>query len=85
MDSQQIKVVRRDMRLDGVQYQLTALKIDGHDYQGSWHCPKCSVGGTSKLTYSRPEGAIEWACNCASVHERTVHGHEPEKGCDNAH
>ncbi len=73
MDSQQIPVIRRNMRLDGVTYDLLAVSVGGGDYQASWRCPKCQVGGTSKLYYSRSSGALDWAQQCAQEHERLVH------------
>jgi hypothetical protein len=74
MESKQHSVVRRHMKLDGVQYELLAISVDEDEYQATWRCPKCNVGGASKLTYTRPEAAIEWARNCAAVHEVEVHG-----------
>lgn len=73
MDSQQISVARRNLRLDGVQYELAALQVNGGDYQATWHCPKCQVGGASNLTYARPNAALDWAQNCAAIHELEVH------------
>lgn len=73
MDSMQVEVVRRHVRLDGVQYELTALREAGGDYRATWHCPKCQVGGASLLAYPRPNAALDWAQNCAASHERQVH------------
>ena len=72
MDSMQVPVVRRNMRLDGVKYELTALFVDG-DYQATWLCPKCKVGDSSRLKYSSSVAALAWAENCATDHEREFH------------
>ena len=75
MDSQQISVARRNLRLDGVQYELAALQVNGGDYQATWHCSKCKVGGTSALTYPRSNAALDWAQNCAVMHELQFHAY----------
>lgn len=73
MDSMQAEVVRRNIRLDGVQYELTAIRVEEGDYQATWHCPKCSVGGVSLLTYPGSVSALDWAERCAAAHEETAH------------
>jgi hypothetical protein len=73
MDSQQIPIVRRNLRLDGVQYHLTAVMVDGGDYEASWYCPECRVGDNSKLNYPHSAAALDWAQNCAAIHEQLVH------------
>jgi hypothetical protein len=73
MDSQRIPIVRRNLRLDGVQYDLTAVMVDGGDYEASWYCPHCQVGENSKVNYPRSSAALDWAQNCAAVHEQLVH------------
>lgn len=74
MDSMQIEVVRRNVRLDGVQYELTAIRDEGGDYRATWRCPHCNVGGASSLAYPRPVAALDWAQRCAGVHEMQRHG-----------
>ena len=75
MDTMQIEVVRRNIRLIGVQYELTAICDAGGDYQATWRCPVCNVGGASALSYPRPTGALDWAENCALRHNLEMHAH----------
>jgi hypothetical protein len=72
MDSMRVSVARRNVRLDGVKYELTAICINGN-YQATWRCPKCNVGGSSATTFPRPTGALDWAEGCARVHEQEAH------------
>ena len=74
MDSMQIEVVRRNVRLGEVQYELTAIRDEGGDYRATWRCPNCNVGGASSLAYPRPVAALDWAQRCAAVHEGQRHG-----------
>lgn len=74
MDSMQIEVVRRNVRLDGVQYELTAIRDEGGDYRATWRCPDCNIGGASSLAYPRPVAALDWAQRCATIHETQQHG-----------
>lgn len=73
MDSMQVSVVRRNLRLDGIRYELTALCVDGENFQAIWHCPKCNVGGSSVTTFARSNLALDWAEKCASKHELESH------------
>jgi hypothetical protein len=73
MDSQRIPIVRRNLKLDGVQYDLTAVMVNEGDYEASWYCPQCQVGENSKLSYPHSGAALDWAQSCAAVHEQLVH------------
>ena len=73
MDSMHVSVARRTVRLDGVQYELAALCIDGGDYQATWQCSQCHVGGSSATAFARPIAALDWAEGCARNHERQTH------------
>lgn len=73
MDSKHIPVTRRDLRFEGVTYELQALMDEGGDYQATWRCPICQVGSISHINFPRANGALGWAQDCALRHNTENH------------
>lgn len=67
MDSMHVSVVRRNLRVDGVKCELTALRIN-EGFQALWQCPSRNVGGSSLITFAHSTAALEWAEGCARSH-----------------
>jgi len=80
MDSMQVQVVRRTVRLAGVRCELTALRMNESGFQAIWQCPSCTMGDSSKTNFPHSTAALDWAERCARSHCERDHSSPQVEG-----
>ena len=72
--------VRDQLRIDGIQYEITASHVDQGICRATWKCSVCNDQGTWVSLAAVPSEAIQMAKSGIDVHHAFLHGRSLTQG-----